>query len=77
MTKENAISEARKIWKQQRIPMVVVHAPIEMIEDAGGDLNQVYGYCPLAGVDILYNFALKGLGQKDCPAQGIVKRFGC
>jgi hypothetical protein len=71
MSKENAMAEAQWIASNKRIKMAVVHAPIEHAEDEDG----YYGYCPLSGVGILYSFAMKGMGQKDCPAQGIVAEY--
>ena len=69
MTKLEALKEAKRVATNVRCEMVVVHAPLEMAED-----EHPYAYCPASAVSVLYGMALKGIGQKDCPALGIVAR---
>lgn len=68
MKLEDAIREAELAARTVKIEMCVVHAPLENAEE-----EEPYGYCPKLAVPTLYAHAIKGIGQENCPAQGIVK----
>lgn len=65
-----AVNEATTWAKVSKVNMVVVHAPIEHAED-----SSVFGYCPDYAARILYSFAMKGMGQENNPAMGIVAKI--
>lgn len=67
---ETALKAASAEARKNKVAMVVVHAPLELAE---GD--SPFGYCPEQAATILFRYALKGIGQPDNPAQGIVARI--
>lgn len=69
---QEVIQEAQAQANKSGLIMAVVHAPIENLEliENGGS---VYGYCPFEAVDMMFSAALKGYGQKNCPARGLIR----
>lgn len=55
MNKENALREARAEALKNRVDMVVVNDPLANAEESSGP----YGYCPRAGVDVLFARRIK------------------
>lgn len=51
MNKEQAVKEATKIAKRDKMSMAVVNAPIENAEE-----NGYYGYCSVEAVSILFRW---------------------
>jgi hypothetical protein len=68
---QEMLEAAIKTAKKGKTEITVIHAPIEHAEE-----ENHYGFCPTLALPIMYNFALKGMGQENEPCKGIMAIVG-